>query len=58
MFKRPVPALALLIFLGALWGSGYALARYAISAGVPFLGYAFWQTVGPACLLLSYDIST
>lgn len=52
--KHSLPALTLLVLLGIVWGSGYALARYAISQGVPFLGYAFWQAAGPALLLVCY----
>lgn len=48
---RFLPALCLLIALGFIWGSGYSLARYAMTHGVPPLGYAFWQALGPALLL-------
>ncbi|RMX04012.1 DMT family transporter [Legionella jordanis] len=41
----------LLTALGCIWGSGYVLAKYAIMNGVPPLGYAFWQSCGPAILL-------
>lgn len=52
--KRPnaVPALIILILLGFIWGSGYSLAKYAMTNQVPPLGYAFWQALGPALLLL------
>ena len=42
----------LLLLLGIIWGSGYSLARYATTHGVPPLGYSFWQSVGPAIFLL------
>lgn len=45
-------SLALLISLGLLWGSGYTLARYATTHGATPLGYAFWQSAGPALLVL------
>lgn len=45
-------ALSYLISLGLIWGSGYSIARYAMTHGVPALGYAFWQTWGPALFLL------
>lgn len=38
--------------LGFIWGSGYSLAKYAMTHAVPPLGYAFWQSAGPAFLLL------
>lgn len=41
----------LLTALGFIWGSGYSLAKYAMSNEVPALGYAFWQSLGPALLL-------
>lgn len=43
--------MSLLILLGFTWGSGYILAKFAMSNGVPPLGYAFWQSLGPALLL-------
>lgn len=49
---RTLRALLLLIILGFIWGSGYTLAKYAMINGVPPLGYAFWQSLGPALLLL------
>ncbi len=45
-------ALVLLLLLGFVWGSGYTLARFATTHGVSPLGYAFWQSFGPAVLLL------
>lgn len=44
--------LALLSMLGLLWGSGYVIANYCVRHGVHPLGYALWQSVGPALLLL------
>lgn len=41
----------MLTLLGFIWGSGYSLARYAMTHGVPALGYSFWQSFGPAVLL-------
>lgn len=43
----------LLILLGFVWGSGYSLAKYAMTHDVPALSYAFWQSAGPALLLSS-----
>ena len=48
----PQQPLRLLLILGVLWGSGYSLARFATTHGVSPLGYAFWQSIGPAVLLL------
>jgi drug/metabolite transporter (DMT)-like permease len=49
--SRALLALTILILLGFIWGSGYSLAKYAMTNGVPPLGYAFWQALGPAILL-------
>jgi drug/metabolite transporter (DMT)-like permease len=44
-------ACSILILLGIIWGSGYSIARYALTHGVSPLGYAFWQSMGPAIVL-------
>lgn len=44
-------AFILLISLGVIWGSGYVIAKYCVTHGVPPLGYSFWQSLGPAILL-------
>ncbi|KTD51257.1 DMT family transporter [Legionella quateirensis] len=51
-------ALLLLIVLGFIWGSGYSLAKFAMTNGVSPLGYAFWQSLGPAILLSCICIAT
>lgn len=50
-FSRPVISLALLILLGIIWGTGYSIARFAMTNGVPPLGYSFWQSLGPALVM-------
>lgn len=49
--KKKITAFILLILLGMIWGTGYSIARYAMTHDVPPLGYSFWQSIGPACLL-------
>lgn len=53
--KRPIyipfNQLCLLLFLGVCWGTGYSIARYCMTHGVPPLGYSFWQSIGPAFVL-------
>lgn len=44
-------AVVLLLILGFIWGSGYSLAKFAMTNGVSPLGYSFWQSLGPACIL-------
>ena len=46
-------SLFLLISLGALWGSITGMAKVVTMAGVPALGYAFWQTAGAGIILLA-----
>lgn len=48
---KTLKAILLLILLGFIWGSGYSLAKFAMTNGVSPLGYAFWQSLGPALLL-------
>jgi drug/metabolite transporter (DMT)-like permease len=48
---KTLKAVLLLVLLGFIWGSGYSLAKFAMTNGVPPLGYAFWQALGPALLL-------
>ena len=43
--------MAFLIMLGAIWSLGFSIARYCTTNGVHPLGYAFWQSLGPAVLL-------
>lgn len=40
-----------LIALGTVWSLGFSIARYCTTHGVHPLGYAFWQSLGPAVLL-------
>ncbi len=50
--KSPlILSLLLLVTLGSLWGGMTALAKFITTAGVPILGYAFWQTFGAGVLL-------
>jgi len=55
---KTIKAVLLLILLGFIWGSGYSLAKYAMTNGVPPLGYAFWQSLGPALLLTFFCLVT
>lgn len=43
--------LLMLLMLGMLWGTGYTIARYVITHGVPAVSYSFWEALGPAVLL-------
>lgn len=48
---RPLFSLFLLLLLGSIWGTGYSIARFAMTHGVPPLGYSFWQSLGPAVVI-------
>jgi drug/metabolite transporter (DMT)-like permease len=50
-YAAPTTSLALLILLGMVWGTGYSIARFAMTNGVPPLGYSFWQSLGPAVII-------
>lgn len=42
----------LMIFLlGFNWATGYAIAAYCISHGLPAQSYMFWQSFGPFCVI-------
>lgn len=46
------PNLLLLFTLGIMWGSSFALARYAMMHGVLPIAYTFWHILGPVAVLL------
>lgn len=48
---KPLFNLTTLLLLGFIWGTGYSIARFAMTNGVPPLGYSFWQSLGPAILI-------
>jgi drug/metabolite transporter (DMT)-like permease len=37
--------------LGFNWATGYAIASYCISHGMPSQSYMFWQSFGPFCII-------
>ena len=49
--SKPISSLLILMLLGFIWGTGYSIARFAMTNGVPPLGYSFWQSVGPAIVI-------
>lgn len=56
--SNPLLGLLLLITLGMIWGTGYSIARFAMTNGVPPLGYSFWQSLGPALIIWLISSST
>lgn len=51
MPNKKILSLTLLLLLGFIWGTGYSIARFATTHGVPPLGYSFWQSIGPALFI-------
>jgi drug/metabolite transporter (DMT)-like permease len=49
--SKPFLGFLILIVLGFIWGTGYSIARFAMTNGVPPLGYSFWQSWGPAVII-------
>lgn len=56
MYKHNLSNLSLLLLLGLIWGSGYVISKYCVTHGVMPLGYAFWQSLGPAIALIIIGI--
>lgn len=57
MVNKKITSLTLLLLLGFTWGTGYSIARFAMTNGVPPLGYSFWQSIGPAILLATISLA-
>ena len=49
--RRLLP-FALLLFLGAMWGLAFSLAKIGRTGGVPPMAYTFWQATGAGTILL------
>lgn len=49
--SKPLLGLTLLLLLGFIWGTGYSLARFAMTNSVPPPGYSFWQSLGPVIII-------
>jgi len=49
--NHPALSISIFVLLGFVWGTGYSIARFAMTNGVPPLGYSFWQSLGPAIIL-------
>ena len=52
MIARYWPVLVVL-YAGMSYGFVFPINRFVTEAGVPFLGYVFWQAAGAAAILLS-----
>ena len=49
--RKVLQSFVILVVLGVIWGTGYSIARFAMTNGVPPLGYSYWQSIGPALIL-------
>ena len=49
----PWLGLGLVCVLGTFWGLAFSLSKVAANAGVPPLGYAWWQSLGSGVVLLA-----
>jgi drug/metabolite transporter (DMT)-like permease len=56
--QRSMLPITLLLILGFTWGTGYSIARFAMTHGVNPLGYSFWQSLGPAILISLLVLAT
>lgn len=56
--RAGLTALAIVLVLGTFWGLALSVAKTASAAGVPPLGYAFWQGMGSGLVLLAIGAAT
>lgn len=51
--RTSLAAIAIVLVLGTFWGLALSVAKTASQAGVPPIGYAFWQSTGAGLVLLA-----
>ena len=56
--RIPVLPTAMLFACGITWGMSFSLNKIAISSGIPFVAYVFWQSVGAGLILLALSFAT
>ncbi|MEZ5668211.1 MAG: DMT family transporter [Alphaproteobacteria bacterium] len=49
--RRLLPV-AMLLFLGGMWGLAFSLAKIGRTGGIPPMSYTFWQALGGGTILL------
>lgn len=54
----PVVPTAMLFACGITWGMSFSLNKIAISSGIPFVAYVFWQSLGAGLILLVLSFAT
>lgn len=55
---KPFLGISILLLLGFIWGTGYSIARFAMTNGVSPLGYSLWQSLGPAIIISAIHLLT
>lgn len=56
--RMPVVPTAMLFACGITWGMSFSLNKIAISSGIPFVAYVFWQSLGAGLILLVLSFAT
>ncbi len=56
--RVPLVPAAMLFACGITWGMSFSLNKIAISSGIPFVAYVFWQSLGAGLILLVLSFAT
>jgi len=56
--RVPLVPTAMLFACGITWGMSFSLNKIAISSGIPFVAYVFWQSLGAGLILLVLSFAT
>jgi len=56
--RMPLVPSVMLFACGITWGMSFSLNKIAISSGIPFVAYVFWQSLGAGLILLVLSLAT
>ena len=56
--RIPLVPTAMLFACGILWGMSFSLNKSAITSGIPFVPYLFWQSLGAGLILFILSVAT
>ncbi len=56
--RIPLVPTAMLFACGILWGMSFSLNKIAITSGIPFVPYLFWQSLGAGLILFILSVAT
>ena len=56
--RLPLLPTTMLFACGITWGMSFSLNKIAISSGIPFVAYVFWQSLGAGLILLALSFAT